>query len=52
MVQAACGADIRKLCADVQPGGGRIAQCMKARDSELSPACKSALLTAKAQQGQ
>lgn len=51
-IQNACGADIRRLCADVQPGGGRIAQCMKARQSELSSGCKTALITARAQQGQ
>lgn len=50
-VQKACGADIRKLCPDVQPGGGRILQCMKAKESELSGGCKTALLTAKEQQG-
>lgn len=50
-VQKACGTDIRKLCADVQPGGGRIMQCMKAKESQLSGGCKTALLSAKEQQG-
>ena len=50
-VQKACGADIRNLCADVQPGGGRIMQCMKAKESQLSGGCKTVLLTAKEQQG-
>jgi hypothetical protein len=34
-----CTEEIRTLCADVQPGGGRILQCLKANDAKLSPAC-------------
>lgn len=51
MIQKACGSDIKKLCADVQPGGGRIMQCMKANEAELSNTCKSALATAKTSAG-
>jgi hypothetical protein len=36
----ACRDDIKKLCGDVQPGGGAIADCMKTHASELSPGCK------------
>jgi hypothetical protein len=36
----ACRADVQKLCKDVQPGGGRIAACMKQHESELSPGCR------------
>ena len=36
----ACKADVQKLCAGVQPGDGRIMQCMKQHESELSDACK------------
>lgn len=35
-----CGADIQQFCKDVQPGGGRIAACMKEHTQELSQACK------------
>lgn len=35
-----CGEDAKKLCKDVQPGGGRIMQCLKQHEGELSPACK------------
>src|SRR6266849_2014838 len=35
-----CAADVKKFCKDVQPGGGRIIQCMKQHDAELSQACK------------
>ena len=38
--QGPCADDIAKLCKDVQPGGGRIARCMKQHEQELSPACK------------
>jgi hypothetical protein len=36
----ACRADIEKFCKDVQPGQGRIAQCIKRHEAELSPACE------------
>jgi hypothetical protein len=38
-----CKADEAKLCAGIQPGGGRIAACMKEHKDELSPACKQQL---------
>ena len=34
-----CTQEIRTLCADVQPGGGRILQCLKANEAKLSPVC-------------
>ena len=34
-----CTEEIRTLCANVQPGGGRILQCLKANEAKLSPAC-------------
>ena len=40
-VDKPCVADAKKLCKDVQPGEGRIAQCMKDHEKELSPACKA-----------
>jgi hypothetical protein len=36
----ACGDDIMMLCGDVQPGGGRVAQCLKGHESWLSFNCK------------
>ena len=35
-----CAADIQKFCADVQPGGGAIVQCLKKHEADLSEACK------------
>lgn len=34
-----CTDEIRTFCADVQPGGGRIIQCLKANEAKLPPAC-------------
>ena len=34
-----CTEEIRTFCADVQPGGGRIIQCLRRNEAQLSPAC-------------
>lgn len=39
----ACRADYRKLCPGIQPGGGRVAECLKGHEAELTPACKAAV---------
>ena len=41
--RGACKVDLEKLCAGVQPGGGRIRECMKAHRDQLSDACKTAI---------
>ena len=41
-----CAEDAKKLCGNEKPGGGRIAKCMKAHESEASPACQSAMKAA------
>jgi len=38
----ACKPDVEKFCAGVAVGGGRIMQCLKQHESELSEACKVA----------
>src|SRR6266850_473700 len=43
----ACRADVEKLCKGIQPGGGRIAMCLKQHGSELSPGCREAIAEAK-----
>ncbi len=48
-VRAACASDVQKLCPGVQPGGGRIMQCLGEHKSEVSETCKQAVL--KARQG-
>ncbi|MCF4165346.1 cysteine rich repeat-containing protein [Zavarzinia compransoris] len=47
-VRAACTNDVQTLCPDVQPGGGRILQCLKEKQSQVSPDCIAALEEAKA----
>ena len=41
--QGACKAYYEKFCRDVKPGQGRIAQCMKKHEGEISLACKEQL---------
>jgi hypothetical protein len=38
-IKEACQPDAGKFCKGIKPGGGRIAACLKAHESELSPAC-------------
>jgi hypothetical protein len=38
----ACKPDAEKFCAGVSAGGGRVMQCLKQHESELSEACKAA----------
>ncbi|TPW20711.1 MAG: hypothetical protein FD126_1411 [Elusimicrobia bacterium] len=38
----ACLADKERLCKDVKPGEGRIMECLKAHEAELSEACRAA----------
>jgi hypothetical protein len=39
-----CRSDFTALCPTVKPGGGRIAECLKLHEAELSPSCKSAMV--------
>jgi hypothetical protein len=43
VLRSACGADVRSICGGVQPGGGRIVQCLATNAGQLSPACKDVL---------
>ncbi|MBM4267615.1 MAG: hypothetical protein FJ144_13545 [Deltaproteobacteria bacterium] len=36
-----CAADIAKLCKGVPPGGGRIQDCLKQHEAEVSAECKA-----------
>jgi hypothetical protein len=47
-VREACAADFKKLCPDVQPGGGRIRACVAQHRDELSQGCRDALSQARA----
>jgi len=41
-MREACVDDVRSLCADQQPGGGRLMMCLKSHKDQVSPGCKSA----------
>ncbi|HMD06554.1 MAG TPA: cysteine rich repeat-containing protein [Candidatus Acidoferrum sp.] len=41
-IRAACAEDAQKLCAGVQPGGGRIVACLKEHKDSLSDGCRKA----------
>jgi hypothetical protein len=40
-----CEGDVQRLCKDVAPGEGRVAMCLKDRESELSQSCQGAFNT-------
>ena len=40
-----CSGDIKKLCAGIQPGEGRIKACIKSHLTDLSPTCQDRVLT-------
>lgn len=42
-VHQACKDDLPRLCAGVEQGGGRLAQCLKAHQAEVSGPCKQAM---------
>ena len=48
-VHQACEEDIHFLCDGIQPGGGRIAACLKQSAGEVSAGCKARIAEAKKQ---
>jgi hypothetical protein len=49
VLRSACGGDVRALCPGVEPGGGRIIECLATQAASLSPACKDVLTQFSAQ---
>lgn len=47
-LRTACEADVRKFCANVQPGGGRMLSCLQTNVASLSESCSVALKGLKA----
>ena len=45
-VAKACAADIKTLCQGVQPGEGRIRDCVKSHFSDLSASCQAIVMKA------
>ena len=44
----ACAKDVKSVCGDVKPGGGKLAACMKEHFSDLSTDCQIAYIKAAA----
>ncbi len=42
-VMGYCKSDVERLCPGVQPGGGRILQCLKSHKEEMSVGCAQGL---------
>jgi hypothetical protein len=42
-MRKACDEDVKKLCPDIRPGGGRVLQCLRGQQSNLTPACRQVL---------
>lgn len=42
-VEAACGADVKRLCKGIEPGEGRIQRCLTEHKDEISQECKDSL---------
>jgi predicted esterase len=40
-MEAACGPELQQYCSGVQPGQGRLIQCLAARQNDVSDGCKS-----------
>ncbi|HLK93621.1 MAG TPA: cysteine rich repeat-containing protein [Polyangia bacterium] len=47
-LREACHDDVARLCAGVEPGGGRIRECLRAHVEQLSDGCKLAIRNAQA----
>ena len=41
--QQACAGDIATYCQGIPQGGGKIAQCLRANQQKLSPACRQGM---------
>ncbi|MGQ0446483.1 MAG: cysteine rich repeat-containing protein [Beijerinckiaceae bacterium] len=43
-----CMSDTERLCKGIEPGGGRLIQCLKSHEKEMSVGCAQALQKLKA----
>jgi hypothetical protein len=43
-IMHACAGDVKRLCAGIQPGGGRIKACMKKKMAQVSAPCINSVL--------
>jgi hypothetical protein len=42
-LKKACGRDVKKVCAGILPGGGRIEVCIRERFADMSEGCKETI---------
>ena len=42
-ISKSCKRDVKKICAGIVPGGGRIEACMKDRFADMSEGCKKTI---------
>merc|ERR1712070_690470 len=42
VLKTACTEEVTKFCADIEPGSGRVHQCLMTHQKELSPKCAEA----------
>lgn len=47
-IRTYCVSDIKRLCKGVEPGGGRIIDCLKTHKKEMTVGCAQALQKLKA----
>jgi hypothetical protein len=47
-IRTYCVSDIKRLCAGIEPGGGRLIKCLKAHKKEMTVGCAQALQKLKA----
>jgi hypothetical protein len=47
-IRTYCMSDIERLCKGIEPGGGRLIQCLKTHKKEMSVGCAQALQKLKA----
>ncbi|MGH6800609.1 MAG: cysteine rich repeat-containing protein [Methylocella sp.] len=47
-IRTYCVSDIKRLCQGIEPGGGRIIQCLKSHKKEMTVGCAQALQKVKA----
>jgi len=48
---AYCRADVQRLCQGLRPGGGRLMECLKAHENDLTVGCAKELQSMKARMG-
>ncbi len=49
---AACSSDVEKFCKGMEQGGGRISNCLKEHEKDLSAECKAAMSRGGQRKGQ